>query len=291
MKMRNEQEMFALIEQIARTDKRIRAVIMNGSRANPNAPRDLFQDFDIVYVVTELTSFKANHGWIDQFGERMILQMPDAMTDPPPGDDQPFAYLIQLADGNRIDLTLYPLARLAAMDEDSMSVLLLDKDGVVPPFLTTSDRGYYPTPPTAKAFFNCCNEFWWVSPYVAKGLWREELLYAKEFYDQIVRGELMKMLTWYLGVKTDFSKNLGKAGKYVQRYLEPDLWTQLEATFADADYIHTWDALETMGDLFRTLATAVADHFGFDYPYEDDRRVSAHLRHVRALPKDAPSMY
>ena len=28
---------------------------MNGSRANPNAPRDIFQDYDIVYVVEELS--------------------------------------------------------------------------------------------------------------------------------------------------------------------------------------------------------------------------------------------
>ena len=47
--MRSEQEMLELIVNTARHDDRIRAVIMNGSRANPNAPRDFFQDFDIVY--------------------------------------------------------------------------------------------------------------------------------------------------------------------------------------------------------------------------------------------------
>ncbi len=34
--MRSEQEMFELIINTARNDDRIRAVIMNGSRANPN---------------------------------------------------------------------------------------------------------------------------------------------------------------------------------------------------------------------------------------------------------------
>ena len=51
--MRSEQEMLDLILETARNDERIRAVIMNGSRANPNALRDPFQDFDIVYLVTE----------------------------------------------------------------------------------------------------------------------------------------------------------------------------------------------------------------------------------------------
>ncbi|MCI3923000.1 aminoglycoside 6-adenylyltransferase [Paenibacillus sp. TRM 82003] len=34
-------------------DERVRAVALNGSRANPKAPRDLFQDYNIVYLGTE----------------------------------------------------------------------------------------------------------------------------------------------------------------------------------------------------------------------------------------------
>ncbi|WP_431602538.1 aminoglycoside 6-adenylyltransferase [Ruminiclostridium papyrosolvens] len=34
--MRTEQEMFDLILDVAKADERIRAVYMNGSRANPN---------------------------------------------------------------------------------------------------------------------------------------------------------------------------------------------------------------------------------------------------------------
>lgn len=51
--MRSEQDMFDLIVNAAREDGRIRAVYMNRSRTNPSAPRDIFQDYDIVYVVRE----------------------------------------------------------------------------------------------------------------------------------------------------------------------------------------------------------------------------------------------
>ncbi len=51
--------MFDLILDTARADERIRAVILNGSRANPNAPRDPFQDFDIVYLVTDSAALRA----------------------------------------------------------------------------------------------------------------------------------------------------------------------------------------------------------------------------------------
>ncbi len=289
--MRSEQEMFELIVNTAKNDARIRAVIMSGSRVDPNARRDIFQDFDIVYLVTDVACFTDDHTWINRFGEIMILQMPEAMEDPPPMNDGHFAYLMQFADGNRIDLTLFPIARLDEFETESLSLLLLDKDGTVGLFPAPSESDYLPKPPTAKRFSDCCNEFWWVCPYVAKGLWREEITYAKTMFDQVVREQLMKMLTWYVGVQTQFLCNPGKFGKHLKQYLEPELWAMLEKTYADAGYEDTWDALYTMCDLFRMTANRVAEHFGFDYPRRDDEKVSAHLKHVRSLPKDAKEMY
>jgi aminoglycoside 6-adenylyltransferase len=130
--MRTEQQMFDLILATARDDDRIRAVIMNGSRANPTAPCDFFQDYDIVYLVTDVEPFRHNLEWIARFGELMILQLPDEMDDPPPVDAPGFAYLMQFADGNRIDLTIHPVGRLDALEEDSQTIVLLDKDGIPP---------------------------------------------------------------------------------------------------------------------------------------------------------------
>jgi len=289
--MRSEREMMDLILTTARADERIRAVIINGSRANPNAPRDFFQDYDVVYIVTNPAPFRRNFEWIERFGELMILQCPDDMGDTPAPDDAGFAYLMQFADGNRMDLTICPLDDAAERYSDSQTIVLLDKDGLIPPLDPAGDRDYLPEPPTAKQFADCCNEFWWVSVYVAKGLWREEFLYARHTLDAYVRHELMKMLTWHIGVRTDFTCAPGKHGKYVRRYLEPDLWEMLLATYADADADRNWDALITMSDLFRRVVPGVADHFGFDYNHEEDRRVTAHLHHVRNLPRDAAEMY
>jgi len=289
--MRSEQEMLELIVDTAKKDERIRAVIMNGSRANPNAPRDLLQDFDIVYVVADVAPFKYNYEWIKRFGEIMIIQMPEDMQDPPPSQDGSFTYLMQFTDGNRIDLAIYPFAKLNELGKDSLSLILLDKDGHIEPLAPANESDYLPKPPTAKAFVDCCNEFWWVSPYVAKGLWREEILFAKYFLDHFVRDQLMKMIAWYVGLRTQFSRNPGKFGKYLQQYLEPELWEMLQKTYSDAGYENTWAALYTTCDLFRRLAIQVAEHFGFDYLHEDDERVSAHLKHVRCLPRDAKEIY
>src|SRR5690242_11957921 len=122
--MRSEQQMLELIINTARGDERIRAVVLSGSRANPQARRDSFQDFDIAYFVTDVASFTDGAAWISRFGELMILQTPEAMGDPPPSGDGRFAYLMQFADGNRIDITLFPVARLREFKRESLSLLL-----------------------------------------------------------------------------------------------------------------------------------------------------------------------
>jgi aminoglycoside 6-adenylyltransferase len=53
--MRSEKEMFDLIVGVAKKDERIRAVYMNGSRTNPNAPKDkdVAEFFKYIYAVND----------------------------------------------------------------------------------------------------------------------------------------------------------------------------------------------------------------------------------------------
>ena len=69
--MRSEKEMLDLIIDIANNDVRIRAAYLEGSRANPNVPKDLFQDYDVIYVVMETKSFREDKEWINRFGKRL----------------------------------------------------------------------------------------------------------------------------------------------------------------------------------------------------------------------------
>lgn len=290
--MRTEEEMMQLILNTACEDERIRAVIMNGSRVNPNVEKDCFQDYDIVFVVRDVDSFTSNHQWVDRFGEIMIMQMPEDMSLLPPEDNGCFAYLMQFMDGNRIDLTLVPVDIADEhVGNDSLSVLLLDKDHLFEPFPPATDDDYHIKPPTAKQYADCCNEFWWVSTYVCKGLWREELPYAKAMLDGPVRNMLIQMLDWHIGVENNFSISTGYCGKYLERYLDDETWNKYKDTYSDAVYEHIWKSLFTMCDLFRSIAVKVASHFNYEYPLEDDRKVTAHLKHVKLLEKDAQEIY
>lgn len=290
--MRTEQEMLDLILRTAKEDERIRAVIMNGSRTNPKAPRDCFQDYDIVYAVREVQPFADNLDWISRFGERIILQMPEKEQYFSQEGSGIFGYLMLFTDGNRIDLHLVPSSRANELiEKSSLSRILLDKDDIINPFPPSSDRDYLIQPPTAAAFDACCNNFWWVSPYVAKGLWRKEPTYAKAMLEEPIRAELQKVVTWHAGIRTAFSVSAGKCGKYLPNYLEASVWQAYLKTFPDAQIEPVWQALFQMGDLFRTLAKEVAQHFDFVYPVSDDQAVSRYLRHIHELAEDATEIY
>jgi aminoglycoside 6-adenylyltransferase len=221
------------------------------------------------------------------FGEILILQEPEDMQDPPSENVGTYAYLMQFKDGNRIDLGFLPLDRLDEWIKDSQTIVLVDKDNILGDIPPASDHDYLPKKPTDKQFQDCCNEFWWCTPYVAKGLWRGELTNAKYMQDVYVRKQLMKMLTWYFGIKTDFKKAPGKNGKYIKKSVEPEVWAEIEKTYSDSNLENIWQSLFAMGTLFRRLAKVVAAHFGFQYPQQDDDNVSEYIRHIKNLPADA----
>ena len=289
--MRDEKQMMDLILNFAVKDENIRAVVMNGSRANPNAKKDIFQDYDIACYVNSVAPYRDNREFLEQFGRRIIMQVPEEMADPPPENDGHIGFLMQFTDGNRIDLGFHPIEHIHEKPGDSLTVVLVDKDGLLGDVPPPSEKDYLPAEPSAKTFADCCNEFWWVCPYVAKGLWRGELIYSRYMMDSFVRTELMKMMSWYFGVKTGFQRPAGKAGKNIKDHIEAPLWKKLEQTYADADFENIWNSLFAMGELFRITAREVARTYGFDYPEDDDTNVSRYLKHIKKLPEDAKEIY
>jgi len=292
---RNEQQMMELIMDVATNNPGIRAVLLEGSRANPNVEKDIFQDFDIVYAVTDMDAFIQDLTWIDVFGERMILQLPEDMELYPPAEELKgaYSYLMQFSDGNRIDLTLVPAERLTDFIQDSLTVLLMDKDGMARQLEIpgASEASYLTTKPTARSYNDCCNEFWYTNTAMAKGLWRQQIPYVKWLFHHVIQPALMQMLDWHIGCRHGFNVNPGKAGKFYNKYLEPALYERLLHTYAGAAFADTWKATYDSIALFRDTALEVAEQLGYNYPLEEDRKIVAYLKHVQQLPKDATAIY
>ncbi|MEH7545496.1 aminoglycoside 6-adenylyltransferase [Neobacillus vireti] len=293
--MRTEKEMYELMMCIAQKDERIRAIYMNGSRANPNTPKDIFQDYDIVFVVTETASFINEVNWIDIFGKLIMIQEPDKMDQLAGKEvdfDKSYGYLMLFQDGNRVDLHIETKERmLDNYKNDSLTKPLLDKDNILPSIPAPSDKDYWTKKPSEPGFLNYCNDFWWCLQNVAKGIWRDELPYAKQMFEMYIRPRLDKMAAWWIGTKHDFQVSPGKMGKYFKQYLPESYWGMYEQTYSDHDYEHFWDSIFVTCILFRALAKEVADQLLFTYQDQDDINMTQYLQHIRQLPADAKRIF
>ncbi|MEY8355674.1 aminoglycoside 6-adenylyltransferase [Lachnospiraceae bacterium 54-53] len=290
--MRTEQEMFRLIIGTAREDERIRAVYMGGSRTNPNAVPDLFQDYDVVYIVEETGTFIRDRHWIDRFGERLFMQYPDENSDYPSDPESCYGWLIQFRDGNRLDLHVATRSyALRDMASDRLCRILLDKDGTLPEIPEASDESHWVKRPSEKEFLCTCNEFWWCLDNVAKGLWRKEIPYVHDMINLHIRPQLVKLLAWKIGLKTGFTCSIGKSGKDMHRWLSKEEWKRFLDTYGDAEPEHIWKAVMEMCGLFHETAGEVADRLLFSYNAAEAENCTRYLEHVRELPPDADKIY
>lgn len=73
-------------------------------------------------------------------------------------------------DGNRIDLTFCPKEHIQEwVDREAGFKVLKDEKGLCKAHLPNPKR-YWICPPTEETFVASCNEFWWGSAYVVKGI-------------------------------------------------------------------------------------------------------------------------
>ena len=256
--MRTETEMLDLILQTAKTIQ-VEVVAMSGSRTDTTAPKDEFQDYDVVYVVDDLDNLTSDLSWLDQFGTRIIEQ--EVIL----GHRR--LYLMLFEDGNRIDLTLCPKDHIQEwVDSEADYTVLKDEKGLFESY-TTSPQRFWTNPASAIDFENACNEFWWVSAYVVKGICRNQIIYAIDHLYGICQQELLKVLSWQ--VASDRGKiDIGKNYKYLFNYLPAEKEKQFSnlLDFSSLDEIP--QSLFATMELFHQEAQFLAHKMGFDYDME-----------------------
>ena len=256
--MRAETEMLDLILQTAKTIQ-VEAVVMSGSRTNQNAPKDEFQDYDLVYVVDDIDNLTSALSWLDQFGKRIIEQEVTL--------DHRRLYLMLFEDGNRIDLTLCPKEHIQEwVESEAGFTVLVDEKGLFESYSPSLER-FWIHPATETDFEKACNEFWWVSAYVVKGICRNQLIYATDHLYGICQQELLKVLAWQVASDRG-AVDIGKNYKNLFNYLP----TEKEKEFSDLLDFSSLDKI--IQSLFATMkffhqeAHSLAQKMGFDYDKE-----------------------
>ena len=255
---RSEAQMFDLILQTAKSLK-VEAVALSGSRTDTKAPKDEFQDYDVVYVVDDLDNLTSNISWLDLFGNRIIEQEVAL--------DHRRLYLMLFEDGNRIDLTLCPKEHIKEwVDSEAGFTVLEDPEHLFEPYSQNLER-YWMSPASETDFKNSCNEFWWVSTYVVKGICRSQVIYTTDHLYGICQQELLKILAWLVASDRG-AVDIGKNYKYLFHYLPAEKEKQFSnlLDFSSLDKI-TQSLFATM-QLFHREAQFLAHKMGFDYDME-----------------------
>lgn len=287
--MRTEEEMTALIKNVAFEEENIRAAYMEGSRVNPNAPEDIFQDYDIVYVVTDTKPFRENRKWINRFGEILYMQYPEDNVFYPADAENCYGWQMQFADGNRMDL--HVCTPEYALEHLELYKILVDKDGIMPVPGETADERYWVREPAEIEFQCTCSDFWWCLNNVAKGLWRRELPYALDVMNFVLRPQLKRLLEWKIGMENHYAVNVGKCDKYMEKYLSEEKYRQFLATYSVAEIEPVWDSVFEMCDLFQDTAVELGKRMNFVYDFVQAENSLRFLQHVRELPADAKEIY
>ena len=255
---RSEAKMLRLILETAET-LQVNAVAMSGSRTDTKAPKDEFQDYDVVYVVDDLDNLTSDLSWLDQFGTRIIEQHNVL------GNRR--LYLMLFEDGNRIDLTLCPTEYIQEwVDSEAGFTVLEDEKGLFEPYSPSPQR-FWTSPASQTDFEKACNEFWWVSAYVVKGICRKQAIYATDHLYGICQQELLKVFAWQ--VASDRGEvDIGKNYKYLFQYLPAEKEKEFSALLDFSSVEKLTQSLFATMQLFHREAQILAQKMGFNYDKE-----------------------
>ena len=266
--MRTDTEMMNLILQISES-LRVEAVALSGSRADIHSLRDEFQDYDVVYIVENLNDLLSDLSWLDQFGMRLIEQHNVL------GHRR--LYLMLFEDGNRIDLTLCSKEYIQEwVDSEAGFKVLKDDAGLFDMYQPNSKR-YWTAPPTEEEFAASCNEFWWVSTYVVKGIRRNQLIYATDHLYGICQQELLKVLAWQV-TSDRGTVDIGKNYKYLFHYLPAEKEKEFSALLDLSSFDKITQSLFSTMKGFDREAQILAQKMGFTYDKEVAEKMIAYAK-------------
>lgn len=288
---RPPRDVIAMLTAWAAARDAIRALLITSTRAVPNAPVDALSDYDVILIVQDIQLFVTDRTWLNDFGEVLVAYWDPVHLDPTFSVEK-CSNVIQYADGLKIDWTLWPVALFQQIvaapalpaELDAGYRVLLDKDQLTATMPAPTYTAYVPKPPTDAVYQTLINDFLSSAPYVAKCLWRDDLLPAKWVLDFDMKHPFLRqLLDWRMEMEYGWSIPAQNLGKGLKKRLPAHLWTALERTYVGANIADNWEALAHTMALFRHVAIEVGTDLGYVYPDDLHQRVTAYVEQIKQL--------
>ncbi len=289
MHIPQEQEVIDRLVAWGKAHPLIQAMILTSSRTRPDVPVDLLSDYDLILAVSDVKPFAFDDAWQSEYDRPMVRW----------GDQSEMhglsTYFRGLIYQNhiKIDYSIWPvelLERITAAPAlpDQLDVgyrVLLDKEQRTAGWKPPSYHAHIPARPTQAEYRALVEEFWWTSTYIAKSLWRGELIFARWVLDHDLKLEAVRrMLEWRIEIEHDWSLKPGVYGRGFEQLLPANIWSEFATTYGALDVEETRAALDRTMTFFRRVASHVGNALGYPYPQQVDDQVMAYLQEIRKLP-------
>ncbi|MFD1466255.1 aminoglycoside 6-adenylyltransferase [Lapidilactobacillus mulanensis] len=264
--MKQDQTMLQLQRFFNQNDD-LRVFGMNGSRTNAHIAEDNFKDYDVVFFTDNVAKYQKETTFLHEFGAPMLITTPghDGLYAPEEQDvDGRYVYLVLYQSGLRIDWQFRPLKQLTGyLTEDTLTRIVSDKDGRVTEAVNPSDRKYWLRRPTPQEFQSAIKEFWWQFCNTLKATIRQETFLA-QFYLNLTRTELIRLLTWHVASTHGFDRSYGKEFQQTQAYLDAKTQREIWTSFDTSSIRNIYAALKSMAQLEKKYTQLVADQQHFE---------------------------
>ncbi|ASN60012.1 hypothetical protein CG419_04915 [Latilactobacillus curvatus] len=268
--MKSEKDIMSVLQTFFDQNEDLLIFLMNGSKVNVNIPDDKFKDFDVVFFTNDIAKYISNSEFINKtFGEILLMTEPFSSFNlelfKDESDGKRYSYLIQLVDGNRIDMSFYELDYLDEyLKLDSLTKLIGDKTNRIKEDIIPSDADYLLRYPSSEVIKECIKEFWWQYLNTLKSVVRKDYLLAQKYLDY-TREQLTQMLAWEVALENGFDKNYGKEFTNITKYLSPEKLNLLQQTFNTTDFEDMISSLKSMKTLEVKVEKILSDRMSFDY--------------------------
>ena len=283
--MRTEQEMIDIVLKIAKEDERIRAVYWFGSRVNPEAIRDIHQDYDISFVVTETESYQADRKWINSFGDTTICieSERNALLFFSRKDMSVLSRrcVFNLLFYDNICMDLVIEVRDEAIKnfvKYQPAKILMDKENILSGLETSTVNNYDSMIPDEDTYKACCSNFWWFLLYPAKSIARDNIPFCMVSFNTFTRTLLNRMIEWYICIEKNYSVSIGKREKNYKKYMSKNFYDLYSKTYTEKNY---WNVVFITCDLFSRLALVVGKYYNFSYNKQEEDSMIKYLKKIK----------
>jgi aminoglycoside 6-adenylyltransferase len=266
-----------LVARWARGEDGVRAVALVGSRARSDTPADEWSDHDFVVFARDPEALLEDERWVQALGTVQLTFLEATAI----GGQRERRVLF--SDGTDVDFAIVPAAEIdhpAVVDVAGRGArILVDKDGTLEKRLEGLPSRSRPAPPDEHAFRETSMDFWYHAVWTARKLKRGELYVAIQCLDCPMKALLVRVLAWHAQAR-DPGVDTWHRGRFLERWADGRALADLRGVYARYDTDDVARALVATMDLFRRVATEMAEGFGLHYPRDADEFAT---RLVRAL--------